>query len=149
MIAPSYENVIPRNWNVVNVCMWADDCKYPSSVVKTLANNGVDGQQLLLLSKDDLREELKIASLMIRKRLWLDIQVIKGFDRIRDGSKDHGQYLKVKRSFESIGGDEANTLESTLQQREILHISCANLQHIRNFGNFLNIGSIHYFCNNP
>ena len=73
-----------QEWSVADVLLWANNSKYSSSTVKALARNQISGEMLLTLSPKDLREEIGIKALSERRRFALDIDVLKGFNRVNE-----------------------------------------------------------------
>jgi hypothetical protein len=56
-----------NDWTVIDVCEWANTCKYSSDTLERLVNNEVDGKTLLNLTCRDLREEIGIKGINERK----------------------------------------------------------------------------------
>ena len=71
-------------WSVERVVDWARVCYFPESVLQALKQNEIDGETIITLTRQDLRDELRISSLVHRRRLFDEIGMLRAEAREND-----------------------------------------------------------------
>lgn len=82
----NYESCSPAEWTVGDIEQWSKTINLPPAARSALVENEIDGVVLLTLSKSDLREELLITSLAVRRYLWDAIERLRSQQILSDHS---------------------------------------------------------------
>jgi hypothetical protein len=67
-----------ENWTVQQVGEWLRGLSIPDDVVLNFTDGGVDGRSLLLLTDDDLKNELGVKQIGPRKKIMAELEQRKG-----------------------------------------------------------------------
>ncbi len=65
------------SWSVERVAAWVKSCGFPAEVVEAFASICVDGDLLLQLEEENLRDDLGITNGILRKRFLRELNVLK------------------------------------------------------------------------
>ena len=76
----------PSPWTVDDVCSWLGSCGI-GHLKEKIQRNRVDGASLLVLTKEDIRDELLIDSFIDRKRLWDEVRALQQTSSSRHSSR--------------------------------------------------------------
>jgi hypothetical protein len=102
--------IAPSSWSLSQVEAWASSVKLSSGTVETLLENDVDGATLMSLTKEELRTELGIQSLAVRRYLWDLIEQVRLEDQNADFSVAlavHSDEIKGLKDFKEEGPDNS------------------------------------------
>ena len=69
-------NVKVHDWNVGHVAEWLH-CEGLFQYIEAFTRNGVDGEILLSLTEDELRNDLKVRQIATRRKLWKSIGALR------------------------------------------------------------------------
>eukprot|EP01012_Entosiphon_sulcatum_P049172 TRINITY_DN67778_c0_g1_i1.p1 TRINITY_DN67778_c0_g1~~TRINITY_DN67778_c0_g1_i1.p1 ORF type:complete len:225 (-),score=42.00 TRINITY_DN67778_c0_g1_i1:47-721(-) len=129
-----------QDWTIERVLVWLDSVglgEYRS----TFKQNGVDGSTLFGLTKQDLKDELDIAKLPDRKRLWDELEELKARDA---AAATTAARLRSSQDFRATSpprvpadSNDPGVLEQLKRETQALHELMSEIEHVK-------IGEIDY-----
>ena len=124
-----------KEWSITEVCEWANKSCYSPNTLTALSRNKIDGDTLINLTANDIREELRIESLKERQRLLKDIDVLRGFSEVYENESNE-LYISMKIYFNNpIAGIEQKIDEQ--EEHNLNFIENLQLKEIAIFENRL------------
>jgi len=116
-ITTNLSSVSPANWNIEQVIQWAHQINLPVTTRDALEENEVDGSLLLTLSKADLKDELSVNSLSVRRYLWDEIEQLRSQHKVFDFQSAVEIHAE---EIEKLKADSASSFEENIWDPEVM-----------------------------